>query len=239
MSGKNKTDSTGKPKNLHANHRSRMLRQYRSSGGAQMLPHQLLEILLFYCIPRRDTNPIAHQLLQKFGSIPNLLQQSEKELCDVPGIGPSSARLIRSVGAIRTYLHASAKQTMHRLTVERLMKQLDEALPEPPASGLLLLLVDGRGKLYPPIVITESLCYSTNLRPLMQKMLRELLSRCQIKHLSTTVLVELGLTGMPTTEQVLFARLLKSNFQRFEIPLWDYIVRTPDRDYSFERLMLM
>ena len=54
---------------VHDGHRQRRLASFLQNGFESMHPHEVLEILLFYAIPRRDTNPIAHQLLDSFGSL--------------------------------------------------------------------------------------------------------------------------------------------------------------------------
>ena len=46
-----------------------MKKKYLTSGAESMPTHELLEILLFYCIPQRDTNELAHQMLERFGSL--------------------------------------------------------------------------------------------------------------------------------------------------------------------------
>ena len=61
-------------KNLHEGHRNRMRDKYQQGGLDGFLEHEVLEMLLYYCYPRRDTNEIAHQMLLEFGSLHNLLE---------------------------------------------------------------------------------------------------------------------------------------------------------------------
>ena len=81
--------------NLHKDHRSRLRHRYELEGFANFEDHNVLELLLFYAIPRKDTNPIAHRLINRFGSLHAVLEASEKELCEVEGIGPSAASFLR------------------------------------------------------------------------------------------------------------------------------------------------
>ncbi|HRR76535.1 MAG TPA: JAB domain-containing protein [Ruminococcus sp.] len=81
-------------KNVHADHRKRICQRFLDTEGAGFSSHELLEILLFGSIPRANTNPTAHRLIERFGSVENILTASEKELLGVKGIGLSSARLI-------------------------------------------------------------------------------------------------------------------------------------------------
>lgn len=59
-----------------------------------------MELLLFNSIPRTDTNPTAHRLIDKFGSLGGVFAASEKELCEVSGVGKVTARMLRSVPAL-------------------------------------------------------------------------------------------------------------------------------------------
>ena len=86
-----------KDKPLHADHRARMQQRVQREGLDSLAPHEVLEYLLYFAIPRRDTNALAHRLINHFGSYCNVLDASEEELCKVEGIGPASARLIASL----------------------------------------------------------------------------------------------------------------------------------------------
>ena len=65
---------------LHDGHRQRMRQQFLSHGPQSMADHELLELALFYAIPRRDTNETAHRLLEQFGSLDRVLTAPEQEL---------------------------------------------------------------------------------------------------------------------------------------------------------------
>lgn len=86
--------------NVHAGHREKMREKYARAGADAFLPHELLELLLFYAVPYRDTNPTAHRLIERFGSLSGVLTASREELCQIPGIGEHAAELIASVKAI-------------------------------------------------------------------------------------------------------------------------------------------
>lgn len=80
---------------VHDGHRARLRDQFREHGLDSFNELNTLELILFYAIPRRDTNEIAHALLDHFGSLPAVLEASEQELCAVPGVGTQAATLIR------------------------------------------------------------------------------------------------------------------------------------------------
>lgn len=85
-------------KKVHADHRKRMRQRFLDTGGAGFSSHELLELLLFGSVPRINTNPTAHKLIDRFGTVENVLSASADELQKVDGIGAASARLINVMG---------------------------------------------------------------------------------------------------------------------------------------------
>ena len=82
---------------MHENHRQRMKARYLAEGMDSFSRHNVLEFLLFYAIPRKDTNDIAHALINHFGSLSGVLEASVEELMAVKGISEHSAILIHSI----------------------------------------------------------------------------------------------------------------------------------------------
>lgn len=82
---------------VHDGHRDRLRARFSEHGLDNFNDLNALELLLFYAIPRRDTNEIAHALLACFGSLEGVFLASERELLQVPGIGTNAAALIRLV----------------------------------------------------------------------------------------------------------------------------------------------
>ena len=80
---------------MHEGHRQRMFDKFLKQGGGVFLPHEFLELVLFYAIPRRNTNEIAHELMDKFGSFEGVLDADIEELKQVKGIGNHAAILIK------------------------------------------------------------------------------------------------------------------------------------------------
>ncbi len=83
--------------NLHSGHRERVLNKFMNNSDS-LIEHELLEALLFYAIPRKDTNPIAHKLIRQFGSFEKVFKASADELKTVDGVGDKAACLISLVG---------------------------------------------------------------------------------------------------------------------------------------------
>ena len=85
-------------KNLHAGHRETLRNRFMREGEFEHFEdHQILELLLFYANARQDTNPLAHELLDTFGSLKGVLEARPEMLTAVKGIGPQAATLISMV----------------------------------------------------------------------------------------------------------------------------------------------
>lgn len=99
-------------KNIHEGHRDRLRDKFLANGFAGFEHHNILELLLFYSIPRKDTNEIAHELLNHFGSLKNVFEAEYEELIKVKGITKNSATLIKMVPKIfKEYVEDALKDT--------------------------------------------------------------------------------------------------------------------------------
>lgn len=105
---------------LHDGHRARMHQKYRQGGGEALADHELLEMLLYYSIPRMNTNETAHCLLDRFGSLSGVLNAPFHELTAIPGVGAQSAELIRLCGDLAN------RAEERRNSVPRKFRDLDQ-----------------------------------------------------------------------------------------------------------------
>lgn len=85
---------------LHKKHRERMRKRFLEVGFDGFEDHEILELLLFYSIPRINTNETAHRLIYKFGSIKNILNAPISELKSVEGIGENSVVFLKVLDAL-------------------------------------------------------------------------------------------------------------------------------------------
>ena len=92
---------------VHDGHRERLRARFAEHGLESFNELNALELLLCYAIPRRDTNEIAHRLLDAFGSLSGVFQASMQELTSIPGIGENAATLILMVPQIVKKAHVS------------------------------------------------------------------------------------------------------------------------------------
>lgn len=95
-----------KPENVHAGHRQRLRTRFIENGLDSFEDHNALELFLFYAIPNRDVNDLAHNLINEFGSLSAVFDANYEDLCKVKGISEYSASLIKLLPEMaRRYEH--------------------------------------------------------------------------------------------------------------------------------------
>ena len=138
------------------NHRERVRKRFLREGLEHFEQHNQLELLLFYAIPQRDTNGIAHDLIQRFGSISRVMDASVEELMTVDGIGERAAVLLKLVPALaRSYTldHLGKVRTFQ--TDEELKEYLLALYTGCTKERVYLLLFDNRDTLLRTVQIGE------------------------------------------------------------------------------------
>lgn len=132
---------------IHDDHRQRVRQRFLESGLGSFNDIQVLELLLFYCIPRRDTNPIAHALLDHFGSFSQVMEAPVEELKKVNGMGEHSAVFLRLVTEVGRYYQVDkAKQVKILPTIEDCGRYLIPHFHGRRNETVLLLCMDAKCK---------------------------------------------------------------------------------------------
>lgn len=102
--------------NIHTGHREKMRDRFiHDKGFENFEDHQILELLLYYANARSDTNPIAHELLEEFGSMKGVLEARPEQLMKVKGIGKQQAVLISMVVPLTKVWHRCAMSSPQRI----------------------------------------------------------------------------------------------------------------------------
>ena len=95
---------------LHDGHRARLKKRFLEYGAEGIDDVNLLELLLFFALPRVDTNETAHELLARFGTIDGVLEASADELLATPGVGENAAVLLKLIPTLEK-LYLAAKNS--------------------------------------------------------------------------------------------------------------------------------
>ena len=119
---------------VHEGHRKRMAEKL--AAGELLQEHERLEMLLFNAYPRKNTNPLAHRLLDAFGSLRGVLEADVKELVAIEGVGESVALYLKCVSScVKSAYSADAAEVFLKnygdfkeFTAKRLRSKTEEVL---------------------------------------------------------------------------------------------------------------
>ncbi len=135
-------------KPLHDGHRDRMKKKFLKFGADSFEEHELIEMLLYYGIPRVDTNELAHRLINEFGSIAELFDAPIESLMRVKGVGQSLAVLIKLTSKIsRLYAESKSKIKYRAPTKQELGQLILSKFVGRIKEHILLILFNSRGKI--------------------------------------------------------------------------------------------
>ena len=212
---------------IHNGHRDRIRRRFLEEGLDQFTDVQVLEFLLFYCIARQDTNPIAHRLLDSFGSLSQVLEAPVEELRKVEGIGENTAvflRLVTQVG--RYYLTDRASKAKVLPTLESCAHYLQTFFFGRNVETVYLLCLDAKCKMLCCKKISEGDVNSTSLS------LRKVVETALNTNASSVVLAHNHPGGMaiPSNEDIQTTRRIAAALQAVDVHFIDHILVTDD-DY--------
>jgi len=111
---------------IHSGHRERVKERFLKDGLDAFHEHEVLEMLLFHCVARKDTNDLAHRLICEFGSFNQVMEATPEELQRVTGIGKSVATSLSFFSSFARYY--AVKQAEDNGTILRTINECGEYL---------------------------------------------------------------------------------------------------------------
>jgi DNA repair protein RadC len=210
---------------IHDGHRQRLMERFNKEGLDHFDPVQVLELLLFYSIPRRDTNEIAHALINRFGSVSRVMDASLEELMQVPGVGRNTA----------VFLHL-AKQAGRYYQVDSTRKGTVVKDTEDCGQYLLPYFI-GRQKETVFLLCLNANCNVISCREVGEGEInsavispRRVVEIALTEKASTVVLAHNHPSGvaLPSREDVLVTQRLAAALAAVEVTLFDHLIVAGD-----------
>lgn len=206
---------------MHAGHRERVRQRYLETGLRGFDDVNVLELLLFYAMPRQDTNPVAHALLERFGSLQGVLEASIRELKTVHGVGENTAILLSLIPEIsRRYMLRKRPQRAVIGSVEDLFDYVLPLFTYHTEEYLYLISLDAGNRVLDCTEIASGAVDAVDLNA------RKLLSIALEKRASKIVLTHNHPSGIlvPSPEDVAITHALQDALKVFDIELMDHII---------------
>jgi DNA repair protein RadC len=212
---------------LHEGHRTRLKERFLRDGLDNFEKHEVLEILLYYVIPRKNTNDIAHRLLDAFGSLSSVFDAPIEALSKIEGVGRNSATLIKLLPELsRRYLddkyNSQSKIITNEIAGQIFVNKFIGRINE----HVILMLLDSKRKLLFCGVVSEG---TVNAADIYVKKIVELALRYNA---STAIVSHNHPSGiaMPSKEDILTTIEIKKTLDFVNIKLIDHII-VADNDY--------
>ena len=224
------------PKPHHLGHRDRLRQRFRH-GGADALPdYELLELILFRAIPRRDTKPLAKALIARFGSFAETLSAPPERLKEVPGVGEAVVTELKIVHAAG--LRLAKAEIRPRTLLSSWSAVLDycrAAMAFAEREQFRILFLDKKNGLIADEVQGEGTVDHTPVYP------REVIKRALELAASAIILVHNHPSGDPTpsTADIDMTRRLIEAGDKLAIKVHDHIIIGRNGHASFRTLKLM
>ena len=206
---------------IHDGHRDKMRQRFLRSGLDAFADHEALELLLYYAIPRRDTNPLAHALMERYGSLAAVLSAPVEDLQKVEGIGESAAILLSLVP--RLYLRArlaEAQQEQILNSSEKAGAYLVERFAGEKHEVVYALCLDRKGKLIACKRLGEGDMASAGLD------IRRLLEAALLTSASAVILSHNHPSGvaLPSQDDFIATERAKAALESIGVQLADHII---------------
>ena len=215
--------------NIHSGHRNRLKEQITSSDMAEkILPEKLLEMLLFYGIPQKDTVPIVHELIKNFGSLAGVLEADIEDIVKISGITRNAASLIKLMLPL---MRAYALEKYNFNEVLKNHTEIGEYLFGKyfaiNKECLSLLCLNRLGKVLSFQIIMTGSVDSVGLS------VRDVISKA-IKSNATSVVIAHNHPGgiaLPSPQDVQITRILKEALDTISVQLLDHVIISAE-DYT-------
>lgn len=204
-----------------------MLNRFRTEGLDNFEPVQVLELLLFYAVPRRDTNELAHALIDRFGSVARVMDAPVSELMKVSGVGEYAAsflHLVKSAG--RYYQIDSVNKGIQIRDTEECGRYLLPYFIGRQVETVFLLCLNANCNVISCREVGEGEINSAVISP------RAIVEIALAEKASTVVLAHNHPSGvaLPSQEDVLATRRLAAALETVDVALFDHLIIADD-DY--------
>ena len=213
-------------------HRTRMRARLLTAGPEAVADHELLEMVLFLALPRRDTKPIARALLARFGSFAGAVSASVPDLRQIEGLGDAGAAALKTIQAAALRLVRADVQSKPVLNDwPRLMEYLGAVLSRERTEQFRVLFLDNRNRLLADEAQSRGTVNHTPVYP------REVVKRALELHASAMILVHNHPSGDPAPSQddVDMTKAISQAAQVLGVLLHDHVIIGNDRWFSFRK----
>ena len=217
-------------------HRARLRSRFLAAGPGSIADHELIEMVLFLALPRRDTKPIARDLVSRFGSFAAAISAPVSELLGIEGLGEAGVAALKTIQAAAQRL--AKAEVLYRPVLanwERLMEYLQSVLAREKVEHFRVLFLDNRNRLLADEAQARGTVNHTPVYP------REVVKRALDLHATAIILVHNHPSGdpSPSQEDIEMTREIKKAATALSIVLHDHVIVGNGQWVSFRKSGLL
>lgn len=220
-----------KKKDHRHGHRSRLRERLVNAGRKAFADYELLELLLTYAIPRKDTKPTAKSLLKRFGSFAAVLAQPRERLLEVEGIGPQTSTFLFAIREfIVRYLEQEVEYAKSISSPEDIAEFVRIHLGAAPRECLMILYLNDANRLSYHFTVTEGTVDRAPFYP------REILKTAFLRDATGLIMVHNHPSGdpVPSENDHKITQRLEKLAAEFDIKVHDHLIVTPHKAFSLK-----
>lgn len=215
---------------MHEGHRERLKARFSKEGLDHFEHHQVLELLLFFVIPRRDTNPIAHELMQRFGSLAGVLDANPEDLAAVPGVGQNTALLLSLIPSLtRVYTQDKWGQKPRLGSSKMAGDYVKTLFTGRPYEVFYVICLDAQNQVNYPALVHEGTIDSAPVYP-------RLIVEAALRHQASTVILAHNHPGgslQPSNADLDATRKIVAACEAISVRVVDHFIVAGDNYVSF------
>lgn len=214
---------------MHQGHRQRLKTRFLNEGLDHFNEINTLELMLFYCVPRKDTNPLAHRLLDHFGKLHHVLEASHAELMKVEGVTENIATYLNLFNAVGRYYTVNRAQEIKILdTIEQCGQYMLPYFHALQNETVFLLCLDAKCKVLCCKKVGEGSVNSASIS------IRKIVETALQSNAVSVVLAHNHPSGLaiPSVEDIQTTKRLGRALHAVEILLVDHLVVAEDEFVS-------
>jgi len=210
---------------MHGGHRARVKERYLTAGIDTFAAHEIVEFLLYYAIPQKDTNETAHRLMQHFGSIRAILNADRDMLLGVEGMTANAATLLNLVGDVRKY--CNCEMDPNRLSIYDIERQIEILRPrfeDQSCENVWMLTMDVSGRLLGIHKLSDGTPLEADIN------IRSVLRFALMDNAVNVVLAHNHPSGVavPSNADIATTAVIAKTLKAVSIRLYDHLVFTRD-----------
>lgn len=215
---------------IHNGHRERMRQRFLKENGEGFADHELLELLLYYAVPRGDTNPLAHKMIGEFSSLSQLIEADPVDISRLCGVGLNTAILIGLQKEMsRRSIQAGFRDRPVLNSLERAKGFSVALLTYQNYERFYVVCMDSRRRVIHTAKIAEGTIHEATVHP-------RLVVEATIKYQASSVILLHNHPGgnyRPSFEDIAITTKLTQLLQAIDVQVIDHIIVAEGRAFSF------